>query len=352
MVFKRARSAYWHYRFMREGVTVYVNTKQRNKTTAEELESAHRTRLAKGEAGLVTGAVPTLKQFQDRFMKAIKVRCAEKPRTIEYYQGMLKRLVEYAPLAGVRLDRIDEALIEQFVQHCTGKTAVATINRRLATLRRALRLAQEWKIISRVPRIRLLPGEKQREFVLSRQLEALYLDACGYPLREMATLILDTGLRRNEAVGLLWQHVHLDKGYFQVVAGKSVNAKRTIPLTARAAALLQGLPRIDDYVFTSGTGPYYPTHPDHLHEDVRERLELSSEFVLHSLRHTFGTRLGESGADAFTIMKLMGHSSITVSQRYVHPSTDAMQRAISGMELGIVRAQAVESKVENTANSM
>jgi hypothetical protein len=52
MVFKRKRSPYWHYRFMREGVIVYINTKQKNKTTAEALEAAHRTRLAKGEAGL------------------------------------------------------------------------------------------------------------------------------------------------------------------------------------------------------------------------------------------------------------------------------------------------------------
>ena len=38
----------------------------------------------------------------------------------------------------------------------------------------------------------------------------------------------------------------------------------------------------------------------------------------NSLRHIFGTRLGESGADAFTTMRLMGHSTVTVSQRYVH----------------------------------
>jgi len=49
--------------------------------------------------------------------------------------------------------------------------------------------------------------------------------------------------------------------------------------------------------------------------------------VLHSLRHTFGTRLGEAGADAFTIMRLMGHSTVTVSQRYVHPSPEAVELA-------------------------
>src|ERR1039457_76069 len=55
------------------------------------------------------------------------------------------------------------------------------------------------------------------------------------------------------------------------------------------------------------------------------------DFVLHSLRHTFGTRLGESGADAFTIMRLMGHSTVTVSQRYVHPSPEALELAYERM---------------------
>jgi len=61
-------------------------------------------------------------------------------------------------------------------------------------------------------------------------------------------------------------------------------------------------------------------------------LKLPNEFVPHSLRHTFGTRLGEAGADAFTIMKLMGHSTITVSQRYVHPSPESVELAVGRME--------------------
>src|SRR5207249_9993205 len=47
---------------------------------------------------------------------------------------------------------------------------------------------------------------------------------------------------------------------------------------------------------------------------------------------TLSGRLGESGADAFTIMKLMRHSTITVSQRYVHPSPESVERAVSRME--------------------
>lgn len=45
------------------------------------------------------------------------------------------------------------------------------------------------------------------------------------------------------------------------------------------------------------------------------------------MRHTFLTRLDEAGVDAFTIMRIAGHSTITVSQKYVHPSTEGMEQA-------------------------
>jgi len=69
------------------------------------------------------------------------------------------------------------------------------------------------------------------------------------------------------------------------------------------------------------------TSLDHHLARARAMLKLPTEFVLHSLRHSFETPLGELGAKAFTIMRLMGHSTVTVSQRYVHPSPEAMERA-------------------------
>ncbi len=71
---------------------------------------------------------------------------------------------------------------------------------------------------------------------------------------------------------------------------------------------------------------------DHLHKELRETLKMSGEFVLHSLRHSYGTRLGEAGADAFTIMHLMGHSSVTVSQCYAHSTPEALERAVERLE--------------------
>jgi hypothetical protein len=60
-------------------------------------------------------------------------------------------------------------------------------------------------------------------------------------------------------------------------------------------------------------GPWWEAH------DRRQGpTHLSPDFVMHSLRHTMLTRLGESGVDAFTIMRTAGYGSIAVSQRHIH----------------------------------
>jgi integrase len=212
----------------------------------------------------------------------------------------------------------------------------------LATLRRLLRLAQEWKVLDRIPRIRLLRGERNREFVLSHQLEPTYLEAAPQPLKDVAILILESGVRPGEAANLQWTDVYLQPavrakfGYIAIRKGKSKNSKRNLSLTARAAEMLKARKAGSKsaWVFPgdSPDAAILGTSLDHQHADVRDTLELSKEFVVHSLRHTMLTRLGEAGADAFTIMSIAGHSSVTVSQRYVHPTPESMERAFERLQ--------------------
>jgi integrase len=57
--------------------------------------------------------------------------------------------------------------------------------------------------------IRLLSGERVRDFVLSYQQEKLYLDMAPQPLHDVAVMILNIGLRIGEALALGWKDVHL-----------------------------------------------------------------------------------------------------------------------------------------------
>ena len=73
-------------------------------------------------------------------------------------------------------------------------------------------------------------------------------------------------------------------------------------------------------------------------------------FVLYSLRHTFLTRLGESGCDVWTLARIAGHSSVSISSRYVHPSEDAVLAAVgrlSGRKIGHSVKSAVEEGDDN-----
>jgi hypothetical protein len=98
---------------------------------ARDMESAYRTPLCKGEVGILErSAVPTLKEFSQRFVDEIQVRCAAKPNTVAFYAMKLTRLLEFEPLASARLDSIDESLIAAFVQRRSAQQSRARVNRK------------------------------------------------------------------------------------------------------------------------------------------------------------------------------------------------------------------------------
>ena len=160
-------------------------------------------------------------------------------------------------------------------------------------------------------------------------------------MRDVALLLIDTGLRVGEAAALQWSDINLEPlagcryGYLTVRKGKSENARRNVSLTARVREMLlnRSLESASTYVFANDQNkPFWNSSLAKMHTRVRTALGFSGEFVLHSLRHTALTRLGESGCDAFTIKRLAGHSSITVSERYVHPTPEGLERAFERLE--------------------
>ena len=347
-IYKRG-DTYW-YEFQFNGERIQQSAQTGNKDAARQIESAHRVRLAKGEAGIVEKPpVKTFKEFAPDFLKAIETLCKDKPRTIAFYNERMRRLLDFPELVKCRLDKIDEELIEKLKHQRTRQISrlrkalsVASINRELATLRRMLRLAQEWKLIDRVPRIRLFRGEENRDFVLKYEHEEWYLHMAPDPLKDIAMVMLDTGMRPGEACAMEWSHVRLQPaagskfGYVHIPGGKSKNAKRNLSLTARLAAMLTARRKShqdDSFVFPAESGgAFLVSSLDHQHAEFCALVGVFPHFVIHSLRHTMLTRLGESGADALTIMKIAGHSSVTVSQRYVHPSPESLERAFERLD--------------------
>jgi integrase len=337
-IYKRG-DVYW-YKFMWKGELVRESTKQGNDKVARQMEAAHRTSLAKGEVGLrEKRSAPTLGEFcRKRFAPWVESTSSLKTWRDFYRVGLLA-IQEYSALANLRLDAITTERIADFASHRQAHgMKVSTVNASLRILRRVLRVAEEWGEIEKAPKVRLLPGELHRERVITPEEEARYLAAASALLSEIATVLVDTGLRPEECYRLVWDSVtwvNGRNGTLMVTHGKTKAARRVLPMTPRVRHILEtrwnvnGKPS-EGYVWPAPTQTGH-IEPSSLKKQHSKALRLSNirPFVLYSLRHTFLTRLGESGCDVWTLARIAGHSSIAISARYVHPSEDAVLDAMA-----------------------
>jgi integrase len=331
---------YW-YRFMWEGKLIRESTKQGNDRVARQMESAHRTSLAKGEVGIrERKPSPTLTEFMSHtFQPWVEATFREKPRTAVWYRGGIRRISEFGLLAKARLNEITAETVHAYiVKRQTNGLNITSINREMQILRRILRLAVEWGAVESTTKVRLLPGEKRRERVLSIDEESRYLAAAHEPLAAIASVLADSGLRPDEAYRMRWESVtwiNGRHGTFLVTQGKTAAARRVLPMTPRVRAILEsrweaaGKP-LDGWIWSA------PTRSGHVESSSLRKQHQNAlrtckvrPFVLYSLRHSFLTRLAESGCDVWTLSRIAGHASLTMSQRYIHPSQDAVLDAMA-----------------------
>jgi integrase len=310
-----------------------LSTLQTDKREAAKVEAAFKGKLLRGEP-LKQEAMLTLRQFISERVEpwARNTFGRTSPQTLRrWYVPNLKAIREYDALAMRPLDGITSEHVAGFAAHrLAGGLQISSVNSTLRVLRRCLGLAAEWGLLPAVPKVRLLKGEKSRDRVVSPAEEQLYLAAAPEPLCSVVTVLLDTGLRIGEALALEWRHIHFANGRsgaIQITSGKSPAAQRMIPMTARCRSTLERLylepcrpERGQVWQIASET-----LRRMHLDTLARARVK---HFVLHSVRHTFLTRLGASGCDAWTLAKIAGHSNIRVSAHYVHPQESALEAAL------------------------
>lgn len=214
---------------------------------------------------------------------------------------------------------------------------------------------------------------------LTREEQRIFLEAAkrSHNYNQYA-LILETGLRTGELIGLTWDAIDFEKrtltvnktleyrhkqGYWRAGPPKTPQSYRTIPLTERAHNILkeiwdnreyrkkspllsETLEYIDrrtgatsqlvmgDLVFINfrtgepAKNSSYDTHLYKLCDEAGIK-----RFCMHALRHTYATRAIEAGMQPKVLQKLLGHASIkTTMDRYVHVTTESMDQAIKQFE--------------------
>ncbi len=157
-------------------------------------------------------------------------------------------------------------------------------------------------------------------------------------LHDVSVVLFDTGMRPEECHCLRWENITWDggrNGVLLIAKGKTKAARRVLPLSPRVRMVLENRWKAagelgEGWVWPAETKDGHINH-DSLKLQHRKALKLSKvrPFEVYSIRHTFLTRLGESGCDVWTLARVAGHSNISISQRYVHPSEDAVLNALS-----------------------
>jgi len=367
-------SPYWHYSFQFKGRDYQGSTDCSNRNNARQVETAERDKAGMEFHGvLIAKSYPLFKEFiqiepPGRFMADVRQQHASKPNTIRWYKEKMIALLRYPAFQHLRLNEIDENIADQFSkwrakQQSTKSdnlVSTATVNGELRALRHVLTVAFEWRLIPRLPKIKLIAGETGRTFVLTGEIEARYLSLARYPLLHAATLMLDEGLRPEEVVCLRKADLIYSTAEGMrpptgvsterlvslpvvsaveaviIRSGKTKKGKRSLPLTKRSAEVIAELcalfPR-SEWLFPGQVDGHLGRHAlNTAHMRLLDKHEFPEELVLYSCRHTFGTRLAESGASPFAIMKAMGHANIRESQRYIHLSDESISRDLARKE--------------------
>jgi integrase len=208
-IFKRGR-VYW-YHFVFSGQHIQESTKQANPNVARQMEAAHRTSLAKGEVGIREKKRVSLAEFiESRFHPWCKSSFEHNsPRTWHsWYRPSLRAILDYPALSERNLNELTSEHAAAFAAHLQSRgLKTSSVNSRLRVLRRVLYIAVEWGVLDVSPKIRLFAGERHREHVVTPEEEAKYLAAASPLLSDVATVLIDSGMRPEECFRLLWENV-------------------------------------------------------------------------------------------------------------------------------------------------
>lgn len=231
-------------------------------------------------------------------------------------------------LGHLGIDQVGEEAVELYVRQRRG-VAASTILRELATLSAAIRAAGGPSIRRALRGLRAhVPRRRERR--LTRPEAARLVEACEEPhLRLAVQILLGTGLRVGRVLALRWPEVDLERR--QLVLGPAPRRSKghppVLPINGALVAALRAS-------YTGESGPVVAWQGQPVRSirgafnRARDRAGLGAEVTLHTIRHSVATWLLDEGVPLTVVSQLLGHSSVTVTERvYARHTAQALSLA-------------------------
>jgi integrase len=341
-VYRRGRI--WWYRFEFGGRRFQESSHSSNKHKAQLMEARRKSDLADGHAGIRHKTAPLrFGEAVQRFLEWSKGQ--HRPKTHEAHKMHCATLKGF--FDGKWLDQITPETVEAFRLkrlHEERKNSIdgstvspTTVNRALESLR----LIFNHLKLGSPTRKEMFFDEAEKTRVVGVEEELAYLREASQPLRDIATIILQTGMRPDEVFRMEVRSLDFGRRTIFNPSGKTKAAKRVIPMTREVFEILERRSKeaCDRWVFSSPAGPGRTAKPDHPIRSVRKahdaairRAGIQEHFRLYDLRHTYATRAAQAGVDVLTLAALLGHTTVQMTSRYVHPMDQHKREAVHKLE--------------------
>ena len=232
-----------------------------------------------------------------------------------------------------RLNQITRHKIQSF--HTSLKDeglSASTCNHYVKLLKHSLNLAIDWDMLDINPAVRvpLFHEDNKMENYLSDAELARLMDVLQHDdnraVCRIILFLLSTGARLNEALSARWDQVDIGRRVWKIPASNSKSKRiRSVPLNDSAISVLNQL-GTDEYLFVNRqTGKPYTTISK-VWGRLRKKAGLE-HLRIHDLRHGYASFLVSSGRTLYEVQQILGHSDPSVTQRYAHLSTKALQDA-------------------------
>ena len=278
-------------------------------------------------------AEPTVADLAERYEREyVAMHC--KPNTIKHYGLMLKKHI-VPRLGTLRVSEVERKHILKFQFELSDMPTVA--NRTVDILVKMFNLAELWEMrppgrnpCKSVRRYKVSPHKER--FLSPEELARLGRTLDVAPAKRLASrhaaaairLLVLTGCRRNEIMGLAWDDLDFEAGEMRLVDSKT--GTRIMPMPPAAAAVLAELPRTPDnrWVFP---GRKKGTHQININDSwnrVRRHAGLDG-VRLHDLRHSFASRALALGEGLPMIGELLGHQQVNTTARYAHLARESVR---------------------------
>ncbi len=260
-------------------------------------------------------------KVQDAIVQYIKSctsnKCSKNQNTERLH---FERLLKFVNDKDIKhIDEVTCIIMQEYESFILKQMKISSVNRRFNTFKHFFVKCKEWGFINSSP----CKGMKKRREennphkVWPEKVFRDYIKETSVVYTHIFNFLWLTGCRPMECKNLKWNDINYDQLELTLSCGKNAQVSRKFPITHEISKLLHKI-KIDSlYVFSTNKKQI---SNDLLYQYCKVRLRLIGEesYTVYGLRHTFGTRLANGGANAFVVAELMGHSKIETTRRYVH----------------------------------